>query len=188
MRWDAPDRLTLASGAVYVDSGGAASSFEVRTPRAVVREIGTQFEVLVEEAALRVRVREGRVAVARGDSALDVATGTELRLDERGGATRGPISSYGSEWSWVLALAPAFDMEGRTLHELLSWAARESGWELRYADAESRRLSEGARLRGSIRGARPDEAVAVVASAGLSHRLREGVLSVGPSREDPVAP
>ena len=88
----------------------------------------------------------------------------------------------------MLALAPAFDMEGRTLHELLAWASRESGWELRYADAESRRLSGEARLRGSIRGARPDEAVAVIASAGLSHRLSEGVLSVGPSREAPEAP
>jgi ferric-dicitrate binding protein FerR (iron transport regulator) len=182
MHWDAADRLTLESGAVYVDSGrsgGIGSSFEVHTPRGVVRETGTQFEVRLEGGALRVRVREGRVAVGAGESVLDVTLGAELRLDD-GGAARRALPPYGPEWSWVLRLAPGFDMEGRTLHDLLAWASRESGWELRYADAESRRRSEDARLHGSLRGVRPDEAVAVIPTTGLSHRLVEGVLVVGP--------
>jgi hypothetical protein len=183
LRWDARDRLTLESGAVYVDSGpdaGGPSSFEVRTSWGAVRETGTQFEVRLETTALRVRVREGRVAVLGRGPTLDVESGAELRLDESGPARRA-IPIHGPDWSWVLPLAPAFDIEGRSLHDLAAWAAREAGWELRYADAESRRRAEAAQLHGSIRGLRPDEAVtAVIPSTGLPHRLQGRVLSIGP--------
>jgi hypothetical protein len=88
-----------------------------------------------------------------------------------------------------MALAPAFEIEGRRLHELLVWAAREAGWELQYADAESRRRAESAQLHGSIRGLRVDEAViAVIPTTGLTHRLGEGVLRVGPAEAGDVAP
>jgi hypothetical protein len=182
LKWAAPDRLALEAGAVYVDSGGGAgpASFEVLTSWGAVRETGTQFEVRLEEAFLRVRVREGRVAVLGPGPTLDVTGGTELRV-AADGATRRALPIHGAEWSWVMALAPPFEMEGRPLHLLLAWAAREAGWELRYADVESRRRSEAAQLHGSIRGLRPDEAVeTVIPSTGLPHRLRDGVLEVGP--------
>ena len=82
----------------------------------------------------------------------------------------------------MLALAPTFEIDGRPPHDFLAWAAREAGWELRYADAESRRRAEAAELHGSIRGLRPDEAVvSVLPSTGLPHRLQDGVLWIGPS-------
>lgn len=184
LAWDAPERLTLESGAVYVDSGrseGAGSAFEVSTPWGAVRETGTQFEVRLEATGLRVRVREGRVSVVAEAPAIQVARGTELRTGA-GGATQRAIPVHGADWSWTLELAPTFDLDGRPSHELLAWAAREAGWELRYADAESRRRAEAAELRGSIRGLRPDEAlVAVLPSTGLPHRLQDGVLWIGPS-------
>jgi ferric-dicitrate binding protein FerR (iron transport regulator) len=184
LRWVALDRLALEAGAVYVDSGRdtpAASSFEVQTSWGAVRETGTRFEVRVEPAALRVRVREGRVAVLGRGPTLDVASGTELRIDGAG-PTRREVPAHGPEWSWTTALAPAFEIEGRPLRELLAWASREAGWELRYADDESRRRAESALLHGSIRGLRPDEAViAVIPTTGLAHRLDEGVLRVGPA-------
>jgi hypothetical protein len=138
----------------------------------------------VEPAALRVRVREGRVAVLGRGPTLDVASGTELRIDEAG-STRREVRAHGPEWSWVTALAPAFESDGRPLHEVLAWASREAGWELRYADAESRRRAESALLHGSIRGLRPDEAAsAVIPTTGLAYRLGDGVLRVGPAGPD----
>jgi hypothetical protein len=176
---EAAGRLTLEAGALYLDSGRAAASgspFEVGTPWGSVRETGTQFEVRLDPEGLRVRVREGRVAV-RDETA---ASGVELRVDARG-VTRRAFPVHGPEWGWVLSLAPAFEMDGRSLHELASWASREAGWQLVYLDAESRRRSEGAVLRGSIRGARPDEAVlAVIPSTGLRHERKGGVLRIGP--------
>jgi len=182
LRFEAPDRLTLEAGAVYLDSGRggrSGSAFEVRTTWGTVRESGTQFEVRLETAGLRVRVREGLVTVG-GEAA---AAGTELRLDASG-VTRRALPVHGPEWSWVLRLAPAFEMEGRSLDELVGWAAREAGWELRYLDAESQRRSREAVLHGSIRGARPDEAaLAVIPTSGLRAELRDGVLRVGPVGE-----
>jgi len=206
VRWEAPERLALEAGTVYLDSGGArpGAAFEVRTSRGTLRETGTQYEVHLDGAGLRVRVREGRVALiaARsGTSAApgpdpegapeeaaagpvapqEVAAGSELRVGDRG-VERRPFPAHGPEWSWVLTLAPAFEMDGRSLHELLSWAAREAGWELRYVDAGSERRSRQAVLRGSVRGLRPDEAaLAVVPSTGLPHRVGDGVLRIGPS-------
>lgn len=184
LRWDAPDRLTLEAGAVYVDSGrseNARSSFEVVTPLGVVRETGTQFEVRLHASALVVRVREGSVSVVGPYPASEVARGTELRI-AGGEAARREIPAHGSDWSWTLELAPAFEIDGRPPHELLAWAAREAGFELRYADAESERRSRAAQLRGSIRGLRPDQAVAaVMPSTGLAYRLDDGVLRVGPT-------
>jgi hypothetical protein len=185
--WETQGRLTLEAGAVYLDSGrpaaDAARPFEVRTAWGVVRETGTQFEVRLDPAGLRVRVREGLVAV-RDETA---AGGVELRVDS-GGVTRRAFPVHGSEWAWVLSLAPAFEMDGRSLHELASWASREAGWELVYLDAESRRRAESAVLRGSIRGVRPDEAViAVTPSTGLRPEVKRGLLEIGPDGARPPA-
>lgn len=178
LRWDAPDRLTLEAGTVYLDSGGGGlrgRPFEVHTRWGTVREAGTQFEVSLDEAALRVRVREGQVDLA-GESAT---SGTELRLDAHG-LTRRASPVHGPEWTWVLALAPAFEMDGRSLHQLVSWAAREAGWELRYLDAASQQRARHAVLHGSLRGARPDEAVlAVIPTSGLRAEVSDGVLRIG---------
>jgi hypothetical protein len=109
----------------------------------------------------------------------DVMSGTELRIDRRG-AVRRAIATHGSEWSWVMALGPGYDLDGHALHELATWASREAGWQLRYTGAESRRRAEAAVLHGSIRGLRADEALlAAIPSTGLPHRLEDGVLWIG---------
>ena len=60
---DAPGRLYVQAGTIYVDSGErpAAARIEVVTPAGTARDVGTQFELHVEGAALRLRVREGLV-------------------------------------------------------------------------------------------------------------------------------
>lgn len=188
LRWVAMDRLALEAGAVYVDSGGPAagpSPFEVHTVWGALRENGTQFEIRLEPAALRVRVREGRVALFGRGPTLDVASGIELRVNGAGIGRR-TIPSHGPEWSWAIALAPAFEMEGRALHALLVRTSREAGWELHYTDGETRRRSEAAQLHGSIRGLSPEETVrAVLPSTDLPYRLHDGVLSVGPVHGSP---
>jgi hypothetical protein len=197
LRWETPGQLALEAGTVYLDSGGRArpgAAFEVRTSWGTLRETGTQYEVHLDGAGLRVRVREGRVALVTGTpdaseapgagpGALpeEVAAGNELRVGDRG-VERRRFPAHGPEWSWVLTLAPAFEMDGRSLHDLASWAAREAGWELHYSDAESERRSQQAVLRGSVRGLRPDEAaLAAVPSTGLAHRVGDGVLRIGPA-------
>jgi hypothetical protein len=156
-------RLELQKGAVYLDSANASdstASLEVMTPFGSVREIGTQFEVRLEEgesAALRVRVREGEVALVRDDHSHSVAVGQELTLTRDGSLSRSEVARYGSEWEWVLAAAPGFDIEGATLAAFLDWVSRESGWSVKYADE-----------------APVDSLGVVLPATGLGYRLESG--------------
>jgi hypothetical protein len=76
-----------------------------------------------------------------------------------------------------------FDLEGRTVQEFLDWVARETGWQIRFADD---RLADSARkivLHGGMGKLRPDRApFAILPGAGLEGELRSGILIVGTTR------
>lgn len=174
--------LALEQGAVYVDSGGGAA-VEVRTPLGVARDIGTRFEVRLEAAAgaessLRIRVRDGVVDLRRGGGSERAGAGAELVVRADGSVERGSAPAYGPDWDWVLASAPAFDIEGRPLRELLDWFAREGGWELRFADAESEGLAAFT-MHGSLAGSEPETGMeSLLRGNGLSYRFEGGALIV----------
>jgi len=176
-------RLELSAGAVYVDSGPArAGSVEVATPFGAVHETGTQFEVRLEsgrEIALRVRVREGAVALVRRGGSDSVTRGGELRLQRDGRVSRGSIEIQGPAWSWVLAAAPSLDIEGLRLSEYLAWVSRETAWSLHYEDDALARLAGEIRLHGTIEGMAPDESLrAVLPGSGLAYRVEGDTLLV----------
>lgn len=178
-------RLALETGTLYADSGvstGGGEGLEIVTAWGSVRDVGTQFEVRVaedEEVALRVRVREGRIAVASGGASHTVGAGQELRMRADRTVSRHPIERHGAAWNWTLAAAPGIDIDGRTLSSFLDWACRETGWELRYADAEAARAAAQIRLQGTIEGLTPDQAVrAVLPGSRFDSRLEDGTLTV----------
>jgi ferric-dicitrate binding protein FerR (iron transport regulator) len=154
---------------------------EVHTSFGVVRDIGTQFEVRVSDSSLRVRVRSGVVEVRRGPRGDEVSSarpGTELTVGPTGASSRA-VMAYGPEWAWAASLAPAFEIEGRTLGAFLEHLCREQGWTLAYADPQLTRAASGIILHGPTTGLQPSEALAVVlATTGLTHRLRDGELLV----------
>lgn len=173
--------LALLRGAVYVDSAGE-SSVEVRTSLGVVRDVGTQFEVRLPEdgeATLRVRVREGAVTLERDGEAQEGRAGTELRVAAGGRVMRGTVAAYGDGWDWVLAAAPAFHAEGRTLGEFLVWLCREGGWTLRYSDADLAAVAASATLSGDTAGLTPLQAAQLwLPASGLEYRLEDGAFVV----------
>jgi hypothetical protein len=177
-------RLTLERGALYVDSGRSGpghAGLEISTPRGVVTEIGTQYEVRLEADAdaVHVRVREGSVSVLRGGESHPAARGESLTLRADGSVARGAVEPDAAEWRWVLAAAPSLDIEGRTLHSFLDWVARETGWEVRYADEALERSARGIRLHGTIEGLRPDESLGVILQgSGLDYDAEDGVVVV----------
>lgn len=192
VRLDAATRLRLLSasalevevGTVYVDSGAepsaAGPAIEIRTPFGVARDVGTQFEVQVAGESLRLRVRRGRVLLDRAGARHPAAAGVELVVDAGGGVTRRPVAVFGAEWAWVVRAAPAFDLEGRTLAEILAWTARETGWKVRLDEQEAAaKLPEV--FHGSLPGLRPDQAPdLVLPTFGLMGRLDGGTLSIEP--------
>lgn len=185
VRLDADTRVRLVSataldlerGAIYADTESGA--LEIRTPLGTVRDIGTRFAVRVAGPALRVQVRHGAVAVERGGRTHVTPAGQELVLRSDGTSEKREIAGYGPEWEWVLEAAPGFDAEGRTLEQFLGWVARETGWEVRFADEELAASAKGIVLHGGLAGLRPDQApFAVLPGAGLEGELQEGTLVV----------
>jgi ferric-dicitrate binding protein FerR (iron transport regulator) len=193
VRLDSASRLRLASasvlelerGAVYLDTGTAerpGAPLEVRTALGTARDVGTQFSVRLVGAdarALGVRVREGRVEVVRRGRTYVAGAGDELVLRRDGPLERRQVPGYGPAWEWAMDAAPGFDLEGRTLRELLDWVSRETGWRILYEDPELAAAAEEIVLHGSLGELDPDQApFAVLPGAGLEGELRQGVLVV----------
>ena len=173
---DAADSLTLSAGAVFVDAmpGVRDADVHVRTSLGVVRHLGTQFEVRLGDGALRVRVREGTVAVENADGRWISHEGEALRVAPGRAPERQAILTHGAEWNWVNDLAPPFTLEGATLGAFLEWAGRHHGLRWQYADPELRTRADAIILHGSIEDLSADETLeAVLRTCGLAFR-RDG--------------
>jgi ferric-dicitrate binding protein FerR (iron transport regulator) len=171
--------LDLEQGAIYLDSGPGQNRrafLEVRTKWGVVRDIGTQFEVRLTGDAMWLSVREGLATLARSGRSFAAPAGTRLVAGATGVESR---ALEGPDWSWVLAIAPSFEMEGRTLADYLDWLSRETGWRVEFADPAIARESSTIVLHGSVAELRPDETpAAVLPTCGLRHRLSDGTLLI----------
>lgn len=179
MRLLSPAAIELTQGGLYIDTDRDSTGLEVRTPIGIARDIGTQFEARLAGSSLQIRVRTGVVELRRRDAdAVTARAGTELTL--RGNEiTSRSVSRDGREWAWAAALAPRFDIEGRSVAAFLEHVSREHGWSLRYADAALARDASGIILHGSVAGLEPEEALgAALATSDLVHRVNDGELMV----------
>ena len=185
-RVDSATDVVLERGAVYVDSAGApptqqpgASPISIHTPAGLVRDIGTQFEVRLAGAGIRIRVRDGQVLLT-DRKGVDVRAGAAEELFSRpdrsdGSIDRRPIAATGSEWAWAERAAPPFSVEGKTLGAFLEWVSREGGWTVTFADSRFSAAARATVLHGRpdlLKGLTPAEALDVVLpTCGLRHRI-----------------
>ncbi len=179
IRLASANRLELERGAIYVDSGveGASFGLEIVTPLGTVREVGTQFEVRLN-GTMRVRVREGSVTLSHAGRTFSASHGEQLTMDSAGAVDRAALATTGPDWDWVLVAAPGLDIEGRTLGSYLQWISRETGWQVRYEDAELEAAANDI-LYGSIVGLTPADSLgAVLPSSGLGYRVEGGALVI----------
>ncbi len=175
--------LVLEQGAVYVDTelagGESADKVTIRTRYGDVRDIGTQFEVRVEEVSLRVRVREGTAVLETRSGSHEIDRGVELELDDSGAVARRAVLPYGVEWDWLVEITPVFELEGHRLREFLDWVSRERGLRLRFEDRALLSSAEEIVLNGSIEGLSIDDALdAVLPTCRMSHRIEQGQLVI----------
>lgn len=183
LRFDAPGRVTLLQGHVYVDSGGlnAPTALRIGTPAGELRHVGTQFQVAVHDGGTQVSVREGRVVLeGSGEARFELGAGD--RLVVAGGRSRidHGMPGFGAEWAWAAAAAPLLDIENRPLSEFLAWYTREHGWQLRFADAGLQARSVDIRLHGSLEGLDSQGSLEYVGLiTGLPLRVEDGVLWAG---------
>jgi ferric-dicitrate binding protein FerR (iron transport regulator) len=180
--------LTLQHGAIYVDTGVAGavpSTLRIVTPEGEVRHVGTQYQVLVQGEKTVVRVREGNVRIDRRDDTHTerVDANEEVVLVRGQSAVRRAVSAHGPEWRWSTEIAPPFDIEGRSLAELLAWLTRENGWQLEYATAAARGAAAEVLLHGGrATAASPETLTRIAAITGFSFSAEDGVLRVSDAR------
>jgi len=181
LRVAAADRIELAAGAIYLDSGagGEARRLAVVTALGTFTEVGTRFEVRLDGGRARVAVREGEVAYRGVAGAARARAGEALRVDRSGGVERSASPLSGSQWDWVVELVDPPQIDGWTLARFLDWSSRASGLRVEYADAASAAAARETTLHGSVAGLGLEEAVAAaVASAGFAATRDGGVMRV----------
>lgn len=188
---DAPGRLYVLGGTIYIDSGArpAGSHVEVVTPAGTARDIGTQFELAIAGAALRLRVREGTVALDRGGYSLMGRAGEQIAIDGLGGVSRASIAPQDPAWQWAEAIAPMPDMDGKPASELISWVARETGRRLAYESPLVEQRATAVILHGDIRNLPPMAALeAMLATTDLAVALDGDTMEIRARSIEPTGP
>jgi len=174
--------VSLAHGLVYLDvppSIKSSTPLRILTRAGAIEHLGTQFEVLSNEGAVRIRVREGKVRLVGHAGTVVATAGTELLASVRGGISQRSVETYGRDWLWVAALAPDYDIEGRPLIDFLQWVSRELGRRVEYADAHAHDVAAHTIMHGSVRGREPLEALAdVLATTSLTYEMRADTIRV----------
>lgn len=171
-------QLRLARGAVYVDTEGRAASLAVETRYGVARDVGTQFEVRLGDDLVRIQVREGEVRFDTAAESHPAAAGTVLTVGGDGAVERGVLEGFAPEWSWVSETRPPFEIEGRTVRQVLEWFSRETGLTVRFNGQVGERIGSVI-TAGSVEGLSPVEILeAVLPGAGLAFRVDEGTVVV----------
>lgn len=178
---DAPDRLYVRRGMVYVDSGEHANApgIEIVTPAGTARDLGTQFELEVAGAALRLRVREGSVSIDRGGQPLTGAAGEQIVIDGLGGVSRSAIAPDAPDWQWAESVAPTPEADGKSAAALIAWVARETGRRLRYESPLLEQRAATVILHGNIRHLAPLAALdAMLATTDLEYMLEGDTIEI----------
>lgn len=167
--------LVLERGAVYVDTDSQkAGPLAIQTAHGEVRDIGTQFQVRVGSAAIRVLVREGEVLINGSRAQMTARAGEALFVAGSGLPERTAIARDAPEWAWASQVSPPFELEGSTVRRFLDWVVREKGWRWRFVDDDTSRRAAEIVAHGSIEGYTPEEALDVVLpTCGLAY-VREG--------------
>ena len=175
LRVDTRDQFTLLRGRVYADTGEFVyrdGGLRIDTMFGAVTDIGTQFAVSIQDDLLDVAVREGRVDVRHDTHKYVAMSGERIRLLEQGEVDVDPLALTDEYWNWTTQLAPAFDIEGRSLMDFLKWAARESGRILFFEDTELRMAAMRTDLHGSIADFSPLEAIeSVLATTAFRYHI-----------------
>jgi hypothetical protein len=162
----ADDTVFLRSGRLYFDSQAsplsdvpnarAAPRFVVRTVQGTVSHAGTQFMTTQVGRTLTVSVREGEVRVDGDYYDGSANAGQQLTLEDRNRPVLKSIPVHGGAWSWAESIAPAARVENPTVYQFLSWVARETGLEVRFATPEAERIARRDRLIGQVDAAPRD--------------------------------
>lgn len=187
VRFSSDEMILLETGRIYLDSGESIDSsapITIVTELGKVRHVGTRFQVHLARESMRVVVRDGTVAVTSESGADTLAhAGQTLSMTRNGNASISDSGGSGVYWLWVDALATPMAIEGRSLFEVLSWAAEESGCELRFTDVGLERAARETTLHGALVLEQPLEDLGkVMMTTSMEFALRGNSILVSSKR------
>jgi ferric-dicitrate binding protein FerR (iron transport regulator) len=179
-----PDEIVLRSGRVYFDSQPASlqagitqssiGRFAIRTDQGIVKHIGTQYMTGINGGALTISVREGEVEVENAHQQASAVAGQQMTVVGSNRPTFTNISRHGDNWRWVEQMAPEIDIDQRSAYEFISWAARESGFEIRFvSDAVEQRAHETV-MSGTVDLEPQDALHTLLQTTDLGARIQDG--------------
>ena len=167
--------LHLLAGRVYADTGDHIyrdNGLRIVAAGATVTDVGTQFSVSVTDQELDVAVREGRVDVAADGQELIAVAGERMLVEQDGTVHTLQLEAHDGYWDWAAGLAPAYELDNRSLLDFLRWAARETGRELVFEDNELRMAAMRTDLHGTLHDVTPNDAIAaVLATTTFRYRI-----------------
>ena len=177
----------VESGRIYFDSqstsfvagidAGGSPEFSLQTPNGKVQHVGTQFMTAIDGDALVVSVREGSVLIDGSFHEHIASSGQQVTLAGQQRPSVLSIDRAGTAWDWVSRTTPAADVDGKTLHEFLTWACREMGLELEF-EGSSEAVARQAVLKGRIDTAPADAIRLRLATADLQSHIEGGVIYI----------
>jgi hypothetical protein len=125
-----------------------------------LKDFQSVFSIIDSEAVGGVDFLTGGFPVEYGDrmsGVMDISVATPS-----GPASTASITPYDPAWAWTQKIAPAFDIEGRSVLAFLDWVSVETGLTIRFSDREVERLAATTILHGNIEGLSPAQAPAVI--------------------------
>ena len=161
----AMDEIRVTAGTVYADTGPpsrADRTITVHTDIGSATDHGTQFAVGYDGSAMSVAVREGSVRIDARPEEYTAEAGEKVTIGEDAEARYTTLPAHDRSWQWASALAPSFDIDQRPLIDFLRWVSRETGRELVFATDSVRLAAMATRLRGSVAGLTPSQAIEAV--------------------------
>jgi ferric-dicitrate binding protein FerR (iron transport regulator) len=162
------DRAVLERGAIFYSSDQRKDTIIIDTVLGEIKDVGTQFEVRVENEAVRVRVREGVVEMRNRTASAGeeiVATDTDTTIRK--------VPTHGETWSWIERAAPPLVLEGQTLEAVVERVAREKGLRVEW-NVTARKVV----LHGDVPLSLDEALDAATAAAGVTYRIDDGTLTV----------
>lgn len=169
------NEFRLLQGRVYADTGDFIyrdRGLVILTSMGSVTDVGTQFSVDVDDALIDIAVREGRVDLSNDSEEWVAVAGERLTVHRDDGATTDTLAAHDPYWDWATSLAPAFDLDNKSLLDFLRWAARETGRELVFESDQLRMAAMRTDVHGSVADFDPLEALeSVLATTTFKYRV-----------------
>jgi hypothetical protein len=145
------EHLELRRGKVYIDTGAGehrrTSPIVLETQWGTLTHVGTQFLVQSSDAGLSSAVREGTIVLRTGAARRELnaprGAAAIIEVDARGRLSTSFEPVGGERWGWISSATPGFAIAGHSALAALEWAARETGRELLFADAQARTYARG---------------------------------------------